>query len=75
MRQYAAGREVAGRRATSEIAKVAVFDLDNKFVAYNGTFEGGVREAWVGPEGEICVLGDDGGVGEASCRPGLMLPY
>ena len=42
------------------MAKVTVFDLDNKLVAYSGTFEGGVREAWVGSKGDICVLGDDG---------------
>lgn len=46
----------------SEIAKVSIFDLDNKLVAYSGAFERGVRDAWVGPSGEVCVLGDDGAV-------------
>ena len=44
----------------TEIAKVTVFDLDNKLVAYSGTFENGVREAWVGPSGEVLVLNHSG---------------
>jgi hypothetical protein len=56
----AAGRR--GSAAPSEVAKVTVFDLDNKLVAYSGTFEGGVRLAWTGENGEVLVLGDDGTV-------------
>ncbi|PWN52887.1 hypothetical protein IE53DRAFT_239997 [Violaceomyces palustris] len=52
-----------------EIAKVTVFDLDNKLVAYSGTFEGGVREAWLGPAGEILVLGDSGALTRLEERP------
>ncbi|KAN0061118.1 Vacuolar protein sorting-associated protein 11 [Thecaphora frezii] len=55
--------------APSEIAKVTVFDLDNKFVAYSGTFEGGVRETWVGPSGEVMVLGDSGSLTRLDEKP------
>ncbi|OCH92268.1 hypothetical protein OBBRIDRAFT_773774 [Obba rivulosa] len=43
----------------TEITKVTVFDLENKIVAYSGTFTEGVREvisAW----GQIYVLSNDG---------------
>ncbi|KAL9933611.1 hypothetical protein V8E36_007269 [Tilletia maclaganii] len=33
----------------AEIAKVTVFDLDNRFIAYSGTFEGGIRDVWIEP--------------------------
>ncbi|UZJ57453.1 hypothetical protein CBS101457_006773 [Exobasidium rhododendri] len=46
--------------STTEVAKITIFDLDNKLIAYSGTFEGGVREVWAGNEGDICVLSDDG---------------
>ncbi|KAH9910785.1 uncharacterized protein BXZ73DRAFT_93587 [Epithele typhae] len=45
--------------AGSEITKVTVFDLENKFVAYTGTFMEGVREifsVW----GKLYVLSNDG---------------
>ncbi|CAD6893709.1 unnamed protein product [Tilletia controversa] len=38
-----------GGGAPAEIAKVTVFDLDNRFVAYSGTFEGGIRDVWIEP--------------------------
>jgi hypothetical protein len=44
-----------------EITKVTVFDLENKLVAYSGTFEEGVREV-VSQWGMIYVLGNDGKV-------------
>ncbi|KAI0934915.1 hypothetical protein AcV5_006605 [Taiwanofungus camphoratus] len=45
--------------ASSDITKVTVFDPENKFVAYSGTFTEGIREvisAW----GQIYVLSNDG---------------
>lgn len=73
IRQYANDRTRLGRAATgrseasprrvtgpTEVAKVTIFDLDNKFIAYSGTFEGGVKEAWTGSQGDVCVLGHDG---------------
>ncbi|EPQ28447.1 uncharacterized protein PFL1_04273 [Pseudozyma flocculosa PF-1] len=57
------------RRGMAEIAKVTIFDLDNKFVAYSGTFEGGVRETWVGPSGEVAVLGDNGSLTRLDEKP------
>ncbi|KAK0525944.1 Vacuolar protein sorting-associated protein 11 [Tilletia horrida] len=41
------GHHASGQPA--EIAKVTVFDLDNRFVAYTGTFEGGIRDVWIEP--------------------------
>ncbi|EST08049.2 Zinc finger, RING/FYVE/PHD-type [Kalmanozyma brasiliensis GHG001] len=49
-----------GSLAPTEIAKITIFDLDNKLVAFSGTFESGVRSAWVGPAGEILILSDMG---------------
>ncbi|KAE8211560.1 hypothetical protein CF327_g4702 [Tilletia walkeri] len=46
------GRRGAGAghsNQPTEIAKVTVFDLDNRFVAYSGTFEGGIRDVWIEP--------------------------
>ncbi|TFK36435.1 hypothetical protein BDQ12DRAFT_686883 [Crucibulum laeve] len=43
----------------SDITKVTVFDLENKFVAYSGTFTEGVREI-VSQWGQIYVLTMDG---------------
>jgi hypothetical protein len=48
-------------QVTSDITKVTIFDLDNKIVAYSGTFEEGVREVFEG-WGDIFVLGSDGKV-------------
>ena len=45
----------------SDITKVTVFDLENKFVAHSGTFTEGVREifsVW----GKLYVLSNDGKV-------------
>ncbi|KIM77475.1 hypothetical protein PILCRDRAFT_76651 [Piloderma croceum F 1598] len=47
--------------AGSDITKVTVFDLENKLVAYSGTFEAGVREV-VSQWGRIFVLENDGRV-------------
>ncbi|CDS01005.1 related to PEP5-vacuolar biogenesis protein [Sporisorium scitamineum] len=49
-----------GSMIPAEIAKITIFDLDNKLVAFSGTFESGIREAWVGPAGEVLVLSDTG---------------
>ena len=50
-----------------EITKVTVFDLENKLVAYSGTFGEGVREV-VSQWGMIYVLGNDGKVSSSSAR-------
>ncbi|PFH46708.1 hypothetical protein AMATHDRAFT_7477 [Amanita thiersii Skay4041] len=43
----------------SDITKVTVFDLENKYVAYNGTFTQGVREV-ISQWGQIYILTNDG---------------
>jgi hypothetical protein len=43
----------------TDITKVTVFDLENKLVAYSGTFPQGVREIISG-WGKIYVLSSDG---------------
>ncbi|KAM6500061.1 vacuolar membrane protein [Amanita muscaria] len=45
--------------AETDITKVVVFDLENKYVAYSGTFTNGVREV-VSQWGRIYVLSNDG---------------
>jgi hypothetical protein len=47
--------------AEGDITKVTVFDLENKLVAYSGTFAEGIREV-VSQWGRIYVLGNDGKV-------------
>ncbi|KAK0549356.1 Vacuolar protein sorting-associated protein 11 [Tilletia horrida] len=50
VRQYVArGDGGGGNKHNGEIAKLTVFDLDNRFVAYSGTFEGGIRDVWIEP--------------------------
>ena len=45
-----------------DIAKVTVFDPENKLVAFSGTFVEGVRQV-VSQWGDIYVLSNDGKVG------------
>ena len=45
----------------TDVSKVTVFDLENKFVAHSGTFVEGVR-AVVSEWGHIYVLTNDGKV-------------
>lgn len=45
----------------TDISKVSVFDLENKIVAYSGTFPEGVRSV-VSQWGQIFVLANDGKV-------------
>ena len=45
----------------TDIAKVTVFDPENKLVAYSGTFPQGVREV-VSQWGDIYILSNDGKV-------------
>jgi hypothetical protein len=45
----------------TDITKVNVFDLENKLVAYSGTFKQGVKEV-ISQWGEIYVLATDGRV-------------
>ena len=45
----------------TDVSKVTVFDLENKFVAYSGTFVEGVRDV-ISEWGHIYVLTNDGKV-------------
>jgi hypothetical protein len=68
VRKYVAGKDrhekLNGTQGfahrSREVAKVTVFDLEGKFVAYSGTVESGVRNVWTDPQGSILVLADDG---------------
>lgn len=44
---------------SGDITKVTVIDLDNKFVAYSGTFTAGVREVF-STSGQVYILANDG---------------
>ena len=52
----------------TDITKVNVFDLENKLVAYSGTFKQGVKEV-ISQWGEIYVLATDGSVSFLSVFP------
>ncbi|KAF8699748.1 hypothetical protein AX14_000902 [Amanita brunnescens Koide BX004] len=56
VRSYVARTPNAGE---SDITKVAIFDLENKYVAYSGTFPYGVRDV-VSQWGKVYVLTNDG---------------
>ncbi|KAL8281285.1 hypothetical protein RQP46_006319 [Phenoliferia psychrophenolica] len=43
----------------TDVAKVTIFDLENKFVAHSGTFEEGVRDVWEA-WGAVWVLSEAG---------------
>ncbi|SNX85173.1 related to PEP5 - vacuolar biogenesis protein [Melanopsichium pennsylvanicum] len=58
-----------GSMTPSEIARITIFDLDNKLVAFTGTFESGIRQTWVGPTGEVLVLSDTGEVVRLDEKP------
>lgn len=64
VRHYVAERDKSNSNLekSNDVSKVTVFDLDSKFVSHSSTLEGGIRDAWPGPEGEICILADDGSV-------------
>ncbi len=51
----------SGSGSTGESAKVTVFDLENKFVAYSGVFKEGVRETF-GTADQLFVVRGDGRV-------------
>ena len=53
----------------SDITKVSIFDLENKYVAYTGTFPHGVRDV-VSQWGKVYVLTNDGNV---SSNPMLFI--
>lgn len=44
--------------ASTDVTKVTVLDLENKFVAYSNTFTGGVRDVF-SASGEIYLLSND----------------
>lgn len=50
----------------TDVTKVTVFDAENKFVAYSGTFPQGVREI-ISQWGKIFVLSSDGTVRSTFC--------
>lgn len=50
----------------TDIAKVTVFDPENKLVAFSGTFVEGVRQV-VSQWGDIYVLSNDGKVSVGDC--------
>ena len=56
MRNFAARAHYA---ADTDITKVAVFDLENKHVAFSGTFNEGVREV-IPAFDKLYVLSNDG---------------
>lgn len=47
--------------ANTDYTKVTVFDLENKFVAYSGAFQEGVREV-ISQWDQIYILPNDGKV-------------
>ena len=56
MRNFAARANLG---ANTDITKVAVFDLENKHVAFSGTFDDGVREV-ISMFDKIYILSNDG---------------
>lgn len=61
MRNFVATTQLSDR---TDVSKVTIFDLENKFVAYSGPFAEGVR-AIVSEWGHIYVLTNDGKVSAA----------
>lgn len=47
--------------STGDIAKVTIFDLQDKFVSYSGTFRNGVRQVFC-QWGGVFILGANGTV-------------
>lgn len=45
----------------TDISKVVVFDLENKYVAFSGTYTAGIREIF-SADGQIYLLSNDGKV-------------
>jgi hypothetical protein len=69
VRHYVSKTNINGESSgPADIAKITVFDLQNKLVAYSGTFRDGVREV-VCQWGGIFVYGGNGKVS----LPGLRL--
>lgn len=56
--------------AGKDVTKVTIFDLENKFIAWSGTFDAAVREMWETDDGMLQVLLEDGKVCP-SHSPGL----
>ena len=54
--------------ASTDISKVAIFDPENKFVAYSGAFPEGVREVFA-EWGEVYVLTNDSKLSRLVERP------
>ncbi|ORY88576.1 hypothetical protein BCR35DRAFT_288786 [Leucosporidium creatinivorum] len=58
----------AGGSSPTDVAKVTIFDPENKFVAHSGTFEEGVREVWEA-WGSVWVLSEGGKLFRLSEQP------
>lgn len=75
IRNYARGMPANGNGAgstSSDVAKVTLFDPENKFVAHTGTFEEGIRDCWE-VWGSVWVLTEGGKVSiKVSARWNLM---
>ncbi|KAF8498332.1 hypothetical protein JB92DRAFT_3084586 [Gautieria morchelliformis] len=62
-------RHFAARSSTSaDITKLTVFDIENKFVAYSGTFIEGVKDVFC-EWGQIFVLSNDGKLSSLQEKP------
>jgi hypothetical protein len=57
--QRNSGNSTPSFDVSTDIAKVTIFDPENKFVAYSGAFPEGVREVFC-EWGEIFILTNDG---------------
>ncbi|CCM05130.1 uncharacterized protein FIBRA_07338 [Fibroporia radiculosa] len=64
VRHYARNNDVSG----AEVTKVNIFDPENKFVAYAGTFDYGVRTVF-SAYGQIYVLASDGSLSCLAEKP------
>ena len=70
VRNFAARTNYA---VNTDITKVAVFDLENKHVAFSGTFNEGVREV-ISMFDKVYVLSNDGVVRDFSAHGLLISP-
>lgn len=65
---------VKNNDASTDISKVVVFDLENKFVAYSGTYTDGIREIFSASD-QIYLLSNDGKARLSSTSSRLRLTY
>lgn len=55
------GRSSPAISSSTNVAKVTIFDLENKFVAHTGTFDEGIRDVWE-QSGSVAILTEGGKV-------------